>query len=73
MLKGADADAIGRGATLAHKCAICHGPVGLSAANTPNLAGQFAGSVYKQLQDFKSGARVNAIMTPFALPLSDQV
>jgi cytochrome c553 len=72
MLQSADAGAIGRGATLAHKCAICHGPTGLSYANSPNLAGQFASAIYKQLQDFKSGARVNAVMTPFALPLSDQ-
>ena len=28
--------------------------------------------IYKELKDFQAGARVNAIMTPFALHLSDQ-
>jgi cytochrome c553 len=65
-------ESIGRGATLAQKCAICHGPTGVSRADSPNLGGQYASAIYKQLQDFKSGARVNAVMTPFALELSDQ-
>jgi cytochrome c553 len=65
-------DAVGRGATLAHSCAICHGPTGVSRADSPNLAGQYAAVVYKQLLDYKSGARVNAVMTPFALALSER-
>lgn len=72
MLTRHDAVAIGRGATLAQRCAICHGPQGVSDANSPNLAGQYAAVTYKQLQDFKSGARVNAVMTPFAVALNDQ-
>ena len=67
-----DAESIGRGATLAQRCAICHGPEGISNAGAPNLAGQYASAIIKQLGDFKSGARANAVMTPFALPLSDQ-
>jgi cytochrome c553 len=65
-------EAVGRGATLAQQCAICHGPAGVSRADSPNLAGQYAAAVYKQLMDFKAGARVNAIMTPFAVNLSEQ-
>lgn len=65
-------DSIGRGATLALQCAICHGPSGVSQAQSPNLAGQYANVVYKELQDFKSGARVNAVMTPFAVKLNDR-
>ena len=72
MLRGADADSIGRGATLAQQCAICHGPTGVSRADSPNLAGQYPAVIYKELKDFQTGARVNAIMTPFALHLSDQ-
>jgi cytochrome c553 len=72
MLRSADADSIGRGATLAHQCAICHGPTGVSRADSPNLAGQYAPTIYKELKDFQSGARVNAIMSPFAEHLSDQ-
>ncbi|SEQ74076.1 Cytochrome c553 [Faunimonas pinastri] len=72
MLSHPPAESIGRGATIALQCAICHGPSGVSQAQSPNLAGQYASVVFKQLQDFKSGARVNAVMTPFAVKLSDQ-
>lgn len=63
---------IGRGATLAQRCAICHGPQGVSDANSPNLAGQYAAVTYKELNDFKTGARVNAVMSPFAVNMSNQ-
>jgi cytochrome c553 len=72
MLRHPGREAIGRGATLAQECAICHGPVGVSRADSPNLAGQYAVVIYKELRDFKSGARVNAVMTPFAQRLEDQ-
>jgi cytochrome c553 len=65
-------ESIGHGATLAQRCAICHGPTGISRADSPNLAGQYAIAIYKQLLDFRSGARTNAIMTPFAVSLTDQ-
>jgi cytochrome c553 len=65
-------ESIGRGATIAHQCAICHGPTGISRADSPNLGGQYADAIYKQLVDFKTGARGNAVMTPFAVALSEQ-
>ena len=71
MLRGASAESIGRGATLALRCTMCHGARGLSMAETPNLAGQYAVAVYKQLLDFKTGARVSAIMAPLVADLSD--
>jgi cytochrome c553 len=72
MLDGATPLSIGRGATLALRCTMCHGERGVSGANTPSLAGQNALVVYKQLQDFQSGARQNAVMSPMAVNLSDQ-
>jgi cytochrome c553 len=63
---------IGRGATLAMRCTMCHGAMGVSDANSPNLAGQFASVIYKQLLDFQSGARRNAVMSPMAANLTDQ-
>ncbi|AJY07548.1 c-type cytochrome [Burkholderia sp. SIMBA_043] len=69
---GTDGLSIGRGATLSLRCTMCHGPQGLSFANSPNLAGQYESVVYKQLKDFQSGARTNAVMTPMATNLSDQ-
>ena len=71
-MKGVTAESIGRGATLAQQCAICHGPTGVSRADSPNLAGEYPSVVYKELMDFKTGARVNAVMTPFAAALSEQ-
>jgi len=67
-----DEEAIGRGATLAQQCAICHGPTGVSSADSPNLAGQYAAVIYKELHDFRTGARANAVMSPFAVNLTDQ-
>jgi cytochrome c553 len=72
MLTKRDQVSIGRGATLAQRCAICHGPQGVSDANSPNLAGQYAAVTYKELNDFKAGARVNTIMSPFAATMTNQ-
>ena len=71
MLRDASAESIGRGATLALRCTMCHGARGMSQANTPNLAGQYPGAIYKELADFKSGARDSAIMMPLVADLSD--
>ena len=53
-------------------CAACHAPDGNSVipAN-PKLAGQHPEYLLKQLQEFKAGKRVNAIMLGMATPLSD--
>jgi cytochrome c553 len=67
-----DARSVGRGATLAMQCAICHGSNRQGQVDTPNLEGQPAAAVYKQLRDFKVAARTNAIMSPFAVKLSEQ-
>ena len=72
MLRGASTEAIGRGATLALRCTMCHGARGLSQANTPNLTGQFPAAVYKELVDFKTGARESAVMGPLVAYLGDQ-
>jgi cytochrome c553 len=62
---------IGRGATLALRCTMCHGASGLSEADSPNLAGQYADVIYKQLIDYQRGARVNVVMTALAKTLTD--
>lgn len=71
LLAPATSRAIGDGATLALRCTPCHGPTGISYANSPNLAGQYAIAVYKQLRDYASGVRTNAIMNPMAKSLTD--
>jgi cytochrome c553 len=72
MLHGASAEAIGRGATLALRCTMCHGARGLSQADIPNLAGQYALAIYKELVDFQSGARASAVMAPLVAGLTDK-
>jgi len=58
-------------AIVSQVCAACHGVDGnsLLPAN-PSIAGQHADYLYKQLVEFKSGARANAIMTAIAANLS---
>jgi cytochrome c553 len=54
-------------------CMACHGPAGNSLVPTwPKLAGQHPEYLYKQLMDFKSGARVNESMGPQVIPLNEQ-
>jgi len=54
-------------------CASCHNADGNSSipAN-PKLAQQHPEYILKQLQEFKTGKRKNAVMTPMASHLSDQ-
>ncbi|MBM3360625.1 MAG: cytochrome c4 [Betaproteobacteria bacterium] len=53
-------------------CAACHGIDGNSVITAnPKLAGQHAEYLYKQLTNFKSGARANAVMAGMAAMLSD--
>ncbi len=53
-------------------CAACHGAAGISAVPMyPNLAGQKATYLAKQLKDFKTGKRKDPVMAPMAAALSD--
>jgi cytochrome c553 len=72
MLGAAGAESIGRGATLALRCTMCHGARGLSRADIPNLAGQYPFAIYKELVDFKTGARASAVMAPLVANLTDE-
>jgi cytochrome c553 len=72
MIGPPDTRSVGRGATLAMQCAICHGSNRQGQVDTPNLEGQPAAAVYKELRDFKAGARTNAVMSPFTVKLSEQ-
>ena len=53
-------------------CAACHGADGASAADMfPNLKGQKAAYIVKQLKAFKDGSRKDPTMSPMAAPLTD--
>ena len=54
-------------------CQQCHGPGGVSPNPTfPHLAGQHASYIAKVLEDYKSGARKNAIMAGFSGTLTKE-
>ena len=66
------AGSIAKGKQKAMVCAACHGANG-QAGNPvwPNLAGQSAGYIAKQLKDFKGGARKDPMMSGQAMGLSN--
>ena len=60
-----------QGAQLAAQvCASCHGDKGLSQSDIPALAGQSSYAIYKQLSDYRTGARAHPQMSPVAKQLS---
>ncbi|MFC0398225.1 c-type cytochrome [Paraburkholderia rhizosphaerae] len=68
----ADQASIGRGATLAQNCSMCHGVQGVVMVTAPVIAGQFADAIYKQLRDYQTGKRPNSIMPPIIRNLNDR-
>jgi cytochrome c553 len=67
---GGDIDA---GKAKSAPCAACHGTDGNSPTTAfPIIAGQHEDYLIRAMQDYKTGKRVNPIMTGFAAPLSDQ-
>lgn len=61
------------GKTKAASCAGCHGVDGKALLpEYPNLAGQHASYLEKQLREYQSGERANAIMAGMAAALSEQ-
>jgi cytochrome c553 len=69
----ADAGDAAQGAQKAAVCVACHGAAGNSVnPEWPSLAGQPEAYVVAQLEAFKGGKRVNPLMTPMAVPLSEQ-
>jgi cytochrome c553 len=65
---------LNKGAALyAAQCVACHAADGNSTTPAnPKLAGQHPEYLIKQLQEFKSGKRENAIMSGFASAMSDE-
>lgn len=54
-------------------CVSCHGAAGASTiAQNPKLAGQHAAYLYKQLMNFKGPDRKQAVMTTYAMMLTDE-
>ncbi len=54
-------------------CATCHGENGVSPSpQFPHMSGQSAFAIYKQLHDFKNGARANEVMAGIVQDLDDE-
>ena len=61
-----------QGAQKAAVCAACHGMTGTSVNPLwPSLAGQHESYIAEQLARFKQGSRVDPLMTPMAVGLSE--
>ena len=70
VLAAGDSEA---GKAKAAVCAACHGVEGISASpDFPHLAAQVPGYIARQLKAFKTGSRINALMTGQVAALSDQ-
>jgi len=53
-------------------CVACHGEQGISVVpDYPNLNGQSGAAIYKQLHDYRTGSRANALMTGIANALEE--
>ncbi|WP_166254421.1 c-type cytochrome [Marinobacter salicampi] len=62
-----------RGRSKAVMCVACHGAQGETTnPEFPQLAGQNAGYLAIQLQEFKSGKRYHPVMSPVARDLTEQ-
>ena len=60
------------GGAAAAVCSGCHGVDGVASITTyPNLAGQGAPYMFKQLMEFKSGTRENAVMSGMVAALDE--
>lgn len=72
MARTSSPAAVGRGGTLALNCTMCHGAQGISRSDAPNLSGQYAEVIIKQMHDYKTGKRTSSIMQALARDLSEQ-
>lgn len=72
MAAKASSASVGRGATLALNCTMCHGAQGMSRSDAPNLAGQYPEVIQKQLLDYRKGNRTNPIMVALSKNLTDE-
>jgi cytochrome c553 len=67
------ADALAGKKKAAAVCAVCHGVDGIAKnPDAPNLAGDNANYILKQLHAFQSGARQQEMMTIIAKDLSEE-
>lgn len=66
------ADRVAGAQIAANVCSACHGDGGVSPdPQYPFLAGQSSAAIYKQLHDYKSGARYHELMTPVVQKLTE--
>ncbi len=57
----------------ATQCTVCHGRDGIAVnPDAPNLAGEAAGYIERQLKAFKTGERKHEIMSIVAQGLTDE-
>jgi cytochrome c553 len=63
---------LGTGRNKSELCQGCHGENGISIDEmVPNLAGQYALYIAKELRDFQTGARTHQIMSDLAMTINE--
>jgi cytochrome c553 len=73
MAMQAQAADINAGQRLSASCAACHGQKGISSNPLyPNLAGQKAPYLVKQMRDFKTGKRQDPVMSAMVKSLDEE-
>jgi cytochrome c553 len=71
--KGTGAQPVGTAPAAVATCAACHGRDGVGIMGMyPTLSGQHADYLKQALNDYRKGARKNAIMAPFAAQLKPE-
>ncbi len=69
----AGAKSVGTAPAAAAACQTCHGVDGVGITGLgPKLAGQHADYIEQAIAGYRSGARKNALMAPFAAPLKPE-
>ena len=73
LAMSANAADINAGKQLSGRCSSCHGQTGVSSNPLyPNLAGQKAPYLLKQMRDFQQGKRIDPTMQAMVKGLSEQ-
>jgi cytochrome c553 len=73
VVKAEGREVVGKAPAAAATCAACHGPAGVGIMGIyPTLTGQHADYIEHALESYRSGARKNGIMAPFASQLKPE-
>lgn len=65
-------DGIGRAASLAHNCTVCHGPQGKGSLKIPKIRGLDRADIAESMKGFRSGEEDQTIMGLISKAFTDE-